>query len=109
LVLDGDPTTVWHAPAGPRGAYVQLDLGEVRPIAEIRWLVADPATAAGMLFQVSTDRRTWITLDAPAVPTDDGWMSLDSGGVDGRYVRFAFPPGDLGMTVGGLAEVEVRP
>jgi subtilisin family serine protease len=108
-VADGDPTTVWYATGGEAPlAFVQIDLGRTRPIGDIRWLVADSAAIAGLEIQVSTDRRTWTTLATPDAGPAGEWQSA-SAATEARYIRFAFPSAADGATVGGIAEIEIRP
>ncbi|MEA2598432.1 MAG: in [Thermomicrobiales bacterium] len=107
LVVDGDPSTIWYASATARGAYVELDLGEVIPIGEIRWFVADSAAIAGLEILVSTDRRTWVSIGIPEAGGGGTWNVLDAAGIEARYVRFAFPAAAKGVPVGGIGEIEI--
>jgi subtilisin family serine protease len=108
--VDGDPTTIWYATGGEAPlVFVQFDLGAVKPIGEIRWLVGDAAAIAGMEIQVSTDRRTWSTIGTPQSGSTGDWQVFAAVGVEARYVRFAFPEAAEGVAVGGIAEVEIYP
>ncbi|HKG27059.1 MAG TPA: discoidin domain-containing protein, partial [Thermomicrobiales bacterium] len=108
-VADGDPTTVWYATGGDAPlAFVQLDLGRVTSIGEIRWLVADPVAIAGLEIQVSADRRTWTTLATPGVGPVGEWQTVSTS-TEARFIRFAFPTAADGPSVGGVTKIEIRP
>ncbi len=105
---DGDPSTIWmtNTRAQPQSAYIWFDLGGVRPISTIQWLLGNDGFAAGMHIQVSDDRHAWTTLASPGNAPPSEWQALDVNS-SARYVRFFFENPDGAPELGGLAEVAV--
>ncbi|HVL25665.1 MAG TPA: discoidin domain-containing protein [Thermomicrobiales bacterium] len=112
LAFDGDPLTYWGAPAtgASEGAWLVLDLGTVRPIASVRWLIATAGMQGSVEIELSEDGESWaplVRLDGSALPPG-GW---DEQPVDvrARYVRFDLAPMGASAAFGGMAEIEVWP
>jgi len=98
LAHDGEPGSAWAAD-GPR-VTAEFDLGEVRPIEEVRWL---PAGTGPVVIQRSLLGGVWVTVERVDAPEPGVWQTAS---VDwpARYLRFRFAGGEGGDR---LAEVEV--
>ena len=112
VVFDSDPTTQWLATptSGQPDAAFWLDLGEVRPVASVRFLLATAGAMGEFDVLLSQDGETWVslaTLDGAALESGvwyeqpvDAWT---------RYVQFRLANPDGLPELGGFAEVEVWP
>jgi F5/8 type C domain len=107
-VFDGDPTTVWLAESSPELAYVWVDLGRMRSIGEIRWLVTAAVPGVEMTIAVSSDKKTWEPVATVSEFTPGDWQAIATA-VEGRFVRFSFANPEGAQGIGYLAEVEVGP
>lgn len=106
LVVDGDLTTGWSSPIrSGRSPYVQLDLGDVKPIGEIRVFALDGLPVVEV--QVSSDRRTWTSVAMVEMPA--GEWTVITAVVDARYIRVVVPDGEAGGVTGRIGEIEAWP
>ena len=94
---DGDSKTAWSV-ADATETWIWFDLGEERPLREVRWLTSGAGTIE---VAVSADREEWSDVGEREV--DPGWQSLDAR-EEARYVRLTLVAEEEG-SVPPLAEV----
>jgi alpha-L-fucosidase 2 len=84
-VVDSDSTTRWTSEYAD-GQWLQLDLGSVRTINEVK---LDWETAGGKDYdiQFSADGHTWTTAQSVTGNTGSGWLDYTGLTGSGRYVR----------------------
>jgi hypothetical protein len=60
-VLDGDPETFWIAKhsSTTKATYIQLELGNVKAIESIQWIIPNSGNGATVEMYVSDDGKTW--------------------------------------------------
>jgi hypothetical protein len=60
-VLDGDPESFWIAKhsSTTKATYIQLDLGNVKAIESIQWIIPRGGNGATVEMYVSDDGKTW--------------------------------------------------
>jgi serine/threonine protein kinase len=60
-VLDGDPESFWIAKhsSTTKATYIQLDLGNVKAIESIQWIIPNSGNGATVEMYVSDDGKTW--------------------------------------------------
>lgn len=102
---DGDPTTVWAAPAEVGETWIWFDLGELHPLRKVRFLASG---TGAVQVELSRDRRKWNAADA--LPIRSGWQEVDLR-QDARYVRLTIagdddgaPPNLMEVAAYGLRE-----
>ena len=98
---DDDPRTAWtpHADAGE--TWLWLDLGQERPLREVRVLARGRGTAE---IAVSSDRQLWRDVDQ--IDVGGGWQGLELRN-EARYVRLTLLPPDDGGELPAIAEAAV--
>lgn len=98
--IDGDPATCWASrwwriavPFEPE--WLQVDLGRVRRVVEVRFLPAwrSSGVPAGLVLQTSSDARLWATVaeqpdhQAPPAGSVPEWETFRFAPRQARYVR----------------------
>lgn len=108
--FDGDPATVWitDSAEAPARAFVWFDLGQSRPIGQIRWLLSRAVPGVEMTIEVSSDRRNWTKVATVTEFSPGNWQAVETA-VEGRYVRFSFANPGGAAVIGYLAEVQIAP
>jgi hypothetical protein len=90
--------------------YVYVDLGDVKPIGEIRWWMGATGMANDFSIEVSPDRATWTEVGTGTdAPVGEQQSQVIADGINGRYVRFFFRNPNSTPTLGGIAEIAVYP
>jgi hypothetical protein len=100
-VYDDDPQTVWTPQTDAGETWLWLDLGQERPLREVRLLARGSGTVE---IAVSSDRRRWRDIDR--VDVGGGWQGLDLRD-DVRYVRLTLFRPDDGGELPAIAEAAV--
>ncbi|HEV2107818.1 MAG TPA: S8 family serine peptidase, partial [Thermomicrobiales bacterium] len=110
LVWDGDPTTYWVTVTGieEEVAAFTLDLGEIKPVGEVRCVYAAGDLGGGLSIQFSEDERNWETVEQPGGTPVGVWQE-ERVNVAARYIRFHFTNPYGTSYLGGIGEVEVLP
>jgi hypothetical protein len=112
LLTDGEPGSYWETRWDTRTiqpeAWFAVDLGSVRPVGRVRWLISDNKWAPDFDIQFSTDKAAWTTFEGGAKLAAGayGWHELTQS-VSARYIRFVFRNEARKGKIGGFAEVEV--
>jgi hypothetical protein len=110
-VVDGNPATFWAVNNAPASAWLQLDLGANKAVAEVRYFVTGVGHAPDTKVQYSLDGVNWTTLpNANGIDTGAnwGWNSLNAGKVTARYVRFYLDNANkASWSLGYYGEIEV--
>jgi len=92
-VLDGNPQTFWIAKQSltTNATYLQLDLGKVKTIESIQWVIPRSGKGATIDLYVSNDGKTW-TLNRTIVLQDGDLDVLRTRQLRAttRYVRVVF-------------------
>jgi hypothetical protein len=109
LADDANPYTSWQsATTYPSLAIAMYDLGAVRSLGLVRWLLHESGYADLMRVQFSNDGVSWWT----AVSAGNGpalqWQGLMVN-TSARYVRFVFSNPNRDPKLGSLAEVQFWP
>lgn len=109
LADDGGPYTAWQtASTYPSLAIALYDLGAVRSLGLVRWLLLESGYADLMYVQISNDGGSWRTVvvsgNGPALQ----WQGLMVN-TSARYVRFVFSNPNRDPKLGSLAEVQFWP
>lgn len=103
---DGKPATTWQSVSKrtPKSAVVVFDLGSVKTVATIEWMIGLAGADDALTIAVSNNRQNWTQVISTGGAAPDTWQSVPYGG-NARYIRFAFanPNGD--RVVGKLSEV----
>jgi len=104
--FDGKPATTWQSVSKrtPKSAVVVFDLGSVKTVATIEWMIGLAGADDALTIAVSNNRQNWTQVISTGGAAPDTWQSVPYGG-NARYIRFAFsnPNGD--RIVGKLSEV----
>lgn len=100
VAYDDDPDTEWRPEESAAGAWLWLDLGEVRELNEVRWL----ASGAGRIaVALSDDRKEWRTVETIDVGRSWQETALKD---EARYVRLSLTAEDEG-DLPAITEIEV--
>jgi hypothetical protein len=110
-VVDGNTNSFWLLSNAPASAWLQLDLGTNKQVAEVRYFVLGTGHAPSTKIQYSTDGVNWTTLpNANGIDTGAiwGWNSVNAGKVTARYVRFYLDnPNRAVWNLGFYSEMQV--
>jgi hypothetical protein len=98
---DDDPRTVWTPRTAAGETWLWLDLGQERPLREVRWLAQGKGTVE---IAVSSDRQRWRDVDR--VDVGSGWQGVELRD-DARYVRLTLLPTEDGGELPAIAEAAV--
>ncbi len=111
LPLDGDPATVWQTAltTPPASGWTMYDLGDVTPVALIKWKFSEIGHADNFLVQTSDDGHMWTTISTETNADEaDHWQKLEVN-VSIRFVRFFFTNPERDANIGFLSEVRFLP
>jgi beta-galactosidase len=91
---DGDPRTRWCAADGEDGQWIQVDLGQERPLKQIAIEFEGEAKNYGYTIKVSSDLNNWDTVVTQRTSREPVWggppSALHAADATARYVRIEF-------------------
>ncbi|MBW7862825.1 MAG: hypothetical protein GX580_06435 [Candidatus Hydrogenedens sp.] len=102
--VDGDPSTRWAGATGNPGEWLQIDLGRVMPVGDLR-LLWEAAFAQDYEVQLSKDGTVWTTAYHQTNGTGGG-ERVPVGKKQGRFVRILCNAPGGGFSLYSLWEVE---
>lgn len=106
---DGNMATSWTTASNtPASGWFYVDLGAVKPIGTVRYVVG---SGLGSLMdswqlQVSNDKTNWTTVASRGNASPKSWKE-QAVNRNARYVRFLFGNPNAEPRLGGIAEIEV--